>query len=148
MEMADRRIPQVFMGQSDKIEVKGKEASVTFILARGGYERGAVEAMGKFLIRTFQFFTKLFGPLSGNEMHIAASSAGMGGHGAFLGTFLDIQSFQKKIDESKSDDFFDETAAHELAHSWWGILALTAEERSSCAKPFVIMGPGSIQEKS
>lgn len=113
--------PQVFMGQSDKIEVKGKEASVTFILARGGYERGAVEAMGKFLIRAFQFFTELFGPLSGNEMHIAASSAGMGGHGAFLGTFLDIQSFQKKIDESKSADFFDETAAHELAHSWWGI---------------------------
>lgn len=113
--------PQVFLGQSDKIEVKGKEASVTFILARGGYERGAVEAMGKFLIRTFQFFTELFGPLSGNEMHIAASSAGMGGHGAFLGTFLDIQSFQKKTDESKLDDFFDETAAHELAHSWWGV---------------------------
>jgi hypothetical protein len=114
-------MPQLMIGRSDKIEVKDEQASVIFLLAKGAYEPSSVEAMGKFLIRAFRFYSQLFGELAGNEMHIAASSAGMGGHGAFLGTFLDIQSFQKKDSGPSSAGTFDETAAHELAHSWWGI---------------------------
>ncbi len=44
---------------------------------------------------------------------MAVSSAGNGGHGAFLGTFLDELPARRA-------GAFDETAAHELAHSWWG----------------------------
>jgi len=46
----------------------------------------------------------------------------MGGHGAFLGSFLDPHAFQKK-EEADESTIFDDTAAHELAHSWWGISA-------------------------
>lgn len=114
-------MPQLMIGQSDKIVIKDGSVSVVFLVAKGRYEPSAIESMGRFLIRAFQFYSKLFGELSGNEMHIAVSSAGMGGHGAFLGTFLDIQSFQKKNQGSPPEGTFDETAAHELAHSWWGI---------------------------
>ncbi|MCX6570610.1 MAG: M1 family aminopeptidase [Candidatus Aminicenantes bacterium] len=114
-------MPQLLIGRSDKIVVKDGSVSVVFLVAKGRYEPSAVESMGRFLIRAFRFYSQLFGELSGNEMHIAVSSAGMGGHGAFLGTFLDIQSFQKKNQGSPPEGTFDETAAHELAHSWFGI---------------------------
>ena len=115
--------PQLFIGRSERIEVKSKEASVVFLLPRGGYERALVEAMGRFFIHAYTFYVKLFGPLAGNEIHIAASSAGMGGHGAMLGVFLDATAFQEKRPEGElsESNFFDEVAAHELAHSWWGI---------------------------
>jgi hypothetical protein len=105
------------------VEVKGKDASVVFLLPKGGYEPAVVDAMGRFFIRAYTFYVKLFGPLAGNEIHIAASSAGMGGHGAMLGVFLDATAFQEKrtVSELSESNFFDEVAAHELAHSWWGI---------------------------
>ncbi len=114
-------MPQLLIGRSDRIAVKDGPVSVVFLVPKGGYEPSAVESMGRFLIRAFRFYSQLFGELPGNEMHIAVSSAGMGGHGAFLGTFLDVQSFQKKSESSPPGGTFDETAAHELAHSWWGI---------------------------
>jgi hypothetical protein len=114
-------LPQLLIGKSDRIAVRGDSASVVFLLAKGGYEPPAVESMGRFLIRAYDYYSGLSGAPAGNEIHIAVSSAGMGGHGAFLGTFLDIASFRKKGPDSSPVGAFDETAAHELAHSWWGI---------------------------
>jgi hypothetical protein len=113
-------LPQLLIGNSERVEVKGREASAVFLLPRGGYDRDVVEAMGNFFIRAYGFYVKLFGPLAGDEIHIAASSAGMGGHGAMLGVFLDAATFRRKTAGTPPPDF-DEVAAHELAHSWWGI---------------------------
>ena len=115
-------LPQVFIGYSDKVEVKGEGVSVVFLLPKGAYQQNVVEAIGNFLIRACNFYSDLFGPINGNEIHIAVSSADIGGHGAFLGMTLDASVFQQKMDESvlSPSRFFFETGAHELAHSWWG----------------------------
>lgn len=115
-------LPQVFIGYSDKVEVKGEGASVVFLLPKGAYQQNVVEAIGNFMVRAYNFYSNLFGSLNGNEMHIAASSADIGGHGAFLGMTLDASVFKQQMDESELSPsrFFYETGAHELAHSWWG----------------------------
>lgn len=115
-------LPQVFIGYSDRVEVKGEGASVVFMLPKGNYQQNVVEAVGNFMVRAYNFYSDLFGPLNGNEMHIAVSSADIGGHGAFLGMTLDASVFQQKMDESvlSPSRFFFDTGAHELAHSWWG----------------------------
>jgi len=115
-------LPQVLIGNLERYEVKGEKTSVVFLLPKKNYQPKTVEAMGHFLNRAYKFYSNLFGPLDGKDIHIATSSADMGGHGAFLGIFLDAPVFQVKRDESKlsPERYFDETAAHELAHSWWG----------------------------
>jgi len=116
-------LPQLFIGNSERVEIKDKDISVVFLLPQGDYEQDVVGAMGRFLIRAYAFYARLFGPFPNPEIHVAVSSAGMGGHGAMLGVFLNASSFQHKWtnEELLESRFFDETAAHELAHSWWGI---------------------------
>jgi hypothetical protein len=116
-------LPQLLVGDSERVEVKGPEASVVFLLPKGAYDRQIVETMGRFFLRALGYYVNLFGPLAGNEIHIAASSAGMGGHGAMMAVFLDASTFQAKGTEPGPSESkgFDEVAAHELAHSWWGI---------------------------
>lgn len=114
--------PQLLIGNSERVEVKDKGVSVIFLLPKGKYERDVVEVIGKFLVRANRFYSDLYGPLEAKDIHVAVSSAGMGGHGAYLGMFLNAGTFQKKRnpDELAPSKFFDHTGAHELAHSWWG----------------------------
>ena len=131
-------LPQILIGQLDKVEVKGKGISAVFLLPKGGYQRHIVEAVGNFLIRAYRFYCDLYGPLNGKDIHIAVSSGGMGGHGAFLGMTVDAVGFLPRIDkkefspskffnhpESWSADGFARICAHELAHSWWGLSVIS-----------------------
>lgn len=113
---------QVFIGWSDRIAIDGDHIAAVFLLPRGDYDRALVEDMGRFLIRAYEFYSNLWIPLTGKDIHIAVSSSNMGGHGAFLGSVLDRFAFSPASVEKAlpSSPFFHETAAHELAHSWWG----------------------------
>lgn len=114
--------PQLLIGNSEKVKVEDGGAAVIFLLPKKQYERDVVEAVGKFLIRAYRFYTDLFGALEPKDIHVAVSSADMGGHGAYLGMFLNADYFQTKRqpDELLPSRFFHSTGAHELAHSWWG----------------------------
>ncbi len=108
-----RSLPQILIGPCERIEVPGRGVAVTFLLPKGKYKREEIENSARFFQRVYEFYHGLFGPLAGKPIQVAVSSAGMGGHGAFLGTFLDELP-------ARESGAFDETAAHELAHSWWG----------------------------
>ncbi len=108
-----RSLPQILIGPCERIEVPGRRVAVTFLLPKGKYKREEIENSARFLQHVYEFYQGLFGPLAGKPIQVAVSSAGMGGHGAFLGTFLDELP-------ARETGAFDETAAHELAHSWWG----------------------------
>lgn len=106
-------MPQILIGPCERIEVPGRGIGVTFLLPRAKYTRGEIENSARFFERAYAFYQDLFGPLGGKSIEVAVSSAGMGGHAAFLGTFLDELP-------ARETGTFDETAPHELAHSWWG----------------------------
>jgi|GEM_PF-986676 len=108
-------LPQVMIGRFDRVVVSRRDVSVVFFLPKGSYRLDTVEAKGDFLIRAYRFYTDLFGPLNGDEIHIGVSSADMGGHGAYLGMTLDASRFQRQVERE-----YDEVLAHELSHSWWG----------------------------
>jgi hypothetical protein len=114
--------PQLLTGRMERVEIPGDGIKAVFLLPKRNFRRENVAAMGRFLVNAYQYYSLLFGPLEGKDIHIAASSADMGGHGAFLGFFIDAPAFQIKMEDFGLDPqrYFNETAAHELAHSWWG----------------------------
>lgn len=103
--------PQLLIGPCERVEVPGLSISVVFLLPKGKYSGQEITNSAIFLQRAYEFYRDHFGPLEGKPIHVAVSSAGMGGHGAFLGMFLDSLP-------AREADSFNETAAHELAHSW------------------------------
>ena len=107
--------PQVMIGNFDRVVVSRPDASVVFFLPKGSYLNDTVEAKGDFLIRAYRFYSDLFGSLNGDEIHIGASSADMGRHGAYLGMTLDVPYLNWQTRRE-----YDELLAHELSHSWWG----------------------------
>jgi tetratricopeptide (TPR) repeat protein len=112
--------PQVMVGHFERIAIEKPEVSVVFFVPKGPCEREVVESCGDFLARAYAFYSKLYGPLQAKEIHIGASSANQGGHGAYAGMTLDAETFQKKMPDLNMKCFFTELVAHELAHSWWG----------------------------
>ena len=106
--------PQVMIGNFDRIVISRPEASVVFFLPKGSYRSDTVEAKGDFLIRAYRFYSDLFGSLNGDEIHIGASSADMGQHGAYLGMTVNASHLKMETLE------YDRLLAHELSHSWWG----------------------------
>ena len=114
--------PQVFIGPSERVEKSAEDVTVVFLLPSGKYNPEYVDALGDLVIHTYRVYTEWFGPLESNEVHIVATSGISGGHGAFLGMTVEASDFQKEMSENTNEagEFFDQTAPHELAHSWWG----------------------------
>jgi len=110
--------PQIMISRFDRIVSRHPDINVVLYVPKGDYNKEAVQQFGGFLASTCSFYCDLFGRLEGNEIHIGVSSAGQGGHGAYLGMTLDYDpSFLREV---KKNEFWG-TAAHELAHSWWGM---------------------------
>jgi len=137
-------LPQLVVGHASRVEVRDKGSSVVFFLPKSIEESLSLRAqrpgkrcfelpdadsnpdyvhvLARFILQAKRFYSDLFGSLNGDRINVAVTSCGLGGHGAYLGMFLDAGSFQRKWEKSQLQPsaFFDETVAHELAHSWWG----------------------------
>jgi hypothetical protein len=119
--------PQVVLGDFDRVEVRAEGGRAVFVVPPDAYDPKVVEATGRLLLRAREFFSRLYGPIAEGDIQVAASSAGIGGHGAYLGMTLDASVFRRKLpaDEFAPDRYFHETVVHELAHSWWGDTVLS-----------------------
>jgi hypothetical protein len=110
--------PQLMAGRFQKQIVKADSTTVVLYLPIG-YNPGLVEKIGTELAKTHDFYTDLFGPLEGDEIHIGVSSAGQGGHGGYLSFTMDTNMLGRQITEERLPMVM-EPMRHELAHSWWG----------------------------
>ena len=114
--------PQVFIGPAERIEKKGEQVTVVFLLPKGKYNPEFVDAVADLVVHAYPVYTDWFGPLESNEIRIVATSGIGGGHGAFMGMTVDASYFQMNKSErmTESGKFFTQAPVHELAHSWWG----------------------------
>jgi len=104
-------LPVLMMGRFERVTVKRGDISVIFFVPKTWKSRKNIEFHGDALANAYQFYSKLYGPLNGNEIQVGLSSAGQGSHGAYLGMVLDCDALANRVVD---------TPAHELAHSWWG----------------------------
>lgn len=113
-------LPQVMIGRFERFLVKNPHINVVFYLPKGTYEEENLNKFAEYMAQAYSFYSELYGPLNGREIHIGISSAGQGGHGAYLGTTLDTFNiaFLELLDTSLASLYM-ETVFHELAHSWW-----------------------------
>jgi len=110
--------PQLMAGRFHEQIVQAESTKVVLYLPKG-YDPGPVEEIGEELAKTYDFYTNLFGPLEGDEIHIGVSSAGQGGHGGYLSFTMDTNMLGQQITPERLPMVM-EPMRHELAHSWWG----------------------------
>ncbi|UCE47703.1 MAG: hypothetical protein JSW47_19155, partial [Phycisphaerales bacterium] len=110
--------PQVMAGRFQKQIVEADSTKVVLYLPKG-YEPQLVEKIGNELAKAYDFYTDVFGPLEGDEIHIGVSSAGQGGHGGYLSSTMDTNMLGQQITAERLPMIM-EPMRHELAHSWWG----------------------------
>ena len=109
--------PQLMAGRFAKRIVPSDSIKIT-IYSPEDYDHKLVQKIGKELAKAYDFFTEMFGPLKGDEIHIGVSSAGQGGHGGYLSFTMDTDMLGRQITEERIPMIM-ETMRHELAHSWW-----------------------------
>jgi len=110
--------PQLMAGRLEKLVIPSDSIN-TVIYMPGEFDRRIVPKIGEELAEAYDFFTELFGPLKGEEIHIGVSSAGQGGHGGYLSFTMDTNMLGRQITEDRIPMIM-EPMRHELAHSWWG----------------------------
>ncbi len=109
--------PQLMAGRFAKRIVLFDSTKIIIYLPED-YDDKIVQKIGEELAKPYDFFTEMFGPLKGDEIHIGVSSAGQGGHGGYLSFTMDTNMLGRQITEERIPMIM-EIMRHELAHSWW-----------------------------
>ena len=110
--------PQLMAGRFQKRVVPSESTKLILYLPKA-YDHKLVQKIGEELAQAYDFFTEMFGPLKGDEIHIGVSSAGQGGHGGYLSFTMDTNMLGRQITEERIPMIM-EPMRHELVHSWWG----------------------------
>jgi hypothetical protein len=106
--------PLVMVGRFERVVVKNPQADVVLYLPKGMvYRQDMLHRFCGYISQAYAFYSELYGPLNGREIHIGVSSAGQGGHGAYLGMTLDTfdVAFLELLDTSLAS-LYAETAVH------------------------------------
>ncbi len=109
--------PQLMAGRFAKRIILSDSIKIIIYLP-DNYDHKIVQKIGEELAKAYDFFTEMFGPLKGDEIHIGVSSAGQGGHGGYLSFTMDTNMLGRQITEERIPMIM-ELMRHELAHSWW-----------------------------
>jgi hypothetical protein len=110
--------PQLMAGRFQKQIIPSESIKVVLYLPND-YGSKVAQKIGEELAQAYDFFTEMFGPLKGDDIHIGVSSAGQGGHGGYLSFTMDTNMLGQQITEERIPMIM-EIMRHELAHSWWG----------------------------
>jgi len=111
-------LPQALIADGALREVRDGRRAAVFAVPPQGWNEEAVDALGRFLLRARASYESWFGAPPAKDVHVALSSTEQTGHGGYLGMFLHVS----KVAQAPAPDaaYFDNTAAHELSHTWWG----------------------------
>lgn len=113
-------LPQVLIGHYDRITLKRLTVTVSYYLPKGKYAPATLAQIADQCEGIYRCYSTMLGPLQHREIQIGLdTSGGMGGKGGYASLLL----YRDTLDPSRpfgNDEV--NILAHELAHSWWGIL--------------------------
>ncbi len=113
--------PQILVGRYETIDKKEGELTVEIYSPHDPEIIRATEQLAPDIVRVFNIFSGLYASPGSSTYRLIISHTDWGGHGMFMGQVL-----QQSIIR-----FFSlETIAHELAHTWWGLLCASYGEGS------------------